>query len=76
MSDHPLSQISAVDAFPTLVSAYRNDPVHRWLYPDGESYPEKMSALMAAVGGASFEMSTAWRLEDADAVALWVPPGC
>jgi GNAT superfamily N-acetyltransferase len=75
MSDHPLSQIPAVAAYPTLVSAYRNDPVHRWLYPDDDTYAEKLPVLIDAVGGAAFEMSTAWRLEDDDAVALWVPPG-
>jgi GNAT superfamily N-acetyltransferase len=75
MSDHPLSQIAAVDAYPTLISAYRSDPVHRWLYPDDDTYVEKLPVLISAVGGAAFEMSTAWRLEDDRAVALWVPPG-
>lgn len=75
MSDHPLSQIPAAQAYPTLISAYRNDPVHRWLYPDDDTYAREMPGLMSAVAGAAFEMSTAWRLEDDSAVALWVPPG-
>ena len=75
MSDHPLSQIPIAAAYPTLVSAYRHDPVHRWLYPDDDTYTREMPALLSAVAGAAFEMSTAWRLEDDSAVALWVPPG-
>jgi GNAT superfamily N-acetyltransferase len=75
MSGHPLSQIPAAEAYPTLISAYRKDPVHRWLYPDDDTYTREMPALISAVAGAAFEMSTAWHLEDESAVALWVPPG-
>ncbi len=77
MSDHPLSPIPAADAdiaYATLISAYRDDPVHRWLYPDDDTYRSTLPTLIEAVGGASFGMSTAWRLGDS-AVALWVPPG-
>jgi GNAT superfamily N-acetyltransferase len=78
MSDRPLSRIPVTDAdsaYATLISAYRDDPVHRWLYPDDAEYAERMPALIAAVGGSAFEMTTAWTLGDVDAVALWVPPG-
>jgi GNAT superfamily N-acetyltransferase len=78
MSDHPLSRIPATDADranTTLISAYRNDPVHRWLYPDDNTYELRMPALVDAVGGSAFEMTTAWNLADYSAVALWVPPG-
>jgi GNAT superfamily N-acetyltransferase len=78
MSDRPLSPIPVAEAdraYETLISAYREDPVHRWLYPDDDSYAVKLPELVAAVGGSAFEMSTAWRLDDYSAVALWVPPG-
>jgi GNAT superfamily N-acetyltransferase len=75
MSDHPLSPISVADADATLVAAYRDDPVHRWLYPDDRAYANNMPPLISAVGGSSFERSTAWRLDGESAVALWVPPG-
>jgi GNAT superfamily N-acetyltransferase len=78
MSDHPASRIPATEsarAYATLTSAYRDDPVHRWLYPDDDSYTENLPTLMSAVGGSAFEMTTAWHLDDYSAVALWVPPG-
>jgi GNAT superfamily N-acetyltransferase len=78
MSDHPLSPIPATRAdraYETLISAYREDPVHRWLYPDDDAYTTKFPALIDAVGGTAFETSTAWQLKDDGAVALWVPPG-
>jgi len=75
MSDHPLSPITVADADATLVAAYREDPVHRWLYPDDKSYEKHMPLLVSAVGGSSFERSTAWRLEGSRSAALWVPPG-
>jgi GNAT superfamily N-acetyltransferase len=77
MSGQLLSRIPAADAdgaHATLVSAYRADPVHRWLYPDDDSYTTNLPRLIDAVGGSAFEMSTAWRLDDG-AAALWVPPG-
>ena len=78
MSDHPLSPVPAAHAdlaYATLTSAYRDDPVHRWLYPDDDTYAEKLPLLIAAIADSAFETSTAWRLDDDPAVALWVPPG-
>jgi ribosomal protein S18 acetylase RimI-like enzyme len=78
MSDHPLSPIPAADAalaYATLVSAYSDDPVYRWLYPDDSSYPDSFPLLVAALADGTFETSTAWQCEGDRAVALWVPPG-
>lgn len=78
MSDHPLSPIPAVDAglaYATLTSAYRDDPVYRWLYPDDATYPHAFPLLVAALAESTFETSTAWQCEGDRAVALWVPPG-
>ena len=78
MSDHPLSPIPASDAhlaYATLTSAYRDDPVYRWLYPDDSSYADQFPLLVAALADSAFETSTAWQCDSERAVALWVPPG-
>ena len=49
--------------------------MHRWLFPDDDTYAAKLPLLIDAVGGRAFEMSTAWQLEYDSAVGLWVPPG-
>ena len=60
--------------FATLVSAFRADPVERWLYPDDDHYDEKFVLFLAAFSGPAFRRGTAWRLDDYAAVALWIPP--
>jgi GNAT superfamily N-acetyltransferase len=65
-------QQRAVD---TLVSAFTEDPVMRWLYPSLEHYRADFPKLLVAFGGAAFDAQTAWRLGDFAAVALWMPPG-
>jgi GNAT superfamily N-acetyltransferase len=59
----------------TLVSAFRADPVERWLFPESQEYLARFPEFVAAFGGKAFEQQTAWRLGDFDAVALWIPPG-
>ena len=61
-------------AFATLLSAFRADPVERWLYPDEQDYDEFFPAFLAAFGGEAFAHDTVWRLDDFAAVALWLPP--
>jgi GNAT superfamily N-acetyltransferase len=58
----------------TLVSAFRADPVERWLYPSDDEYEQHFPAFLAAFGGLAFESGTAWRLGNCTAVALWLPP--
>jgi hypothetical protein len=62
-------------AIRVLVSAFENDPVERWLYPDDAMYREHFPAFIAAFGGDAFHDHTVWRLGDFDAVALWFAPG-
>jgi GNAT superfamily N-acetyltransferase len=62
-------------AIRTLVSAFEEDPVERWLYPDDAEYREHFPAFVAAFGGAAFHDQTVWRLGDFDAVAFWFGPG-
>ena len=62
-------------AIRTLVSAFEDDPVERWLYPDQAQYRRHFPAFIAAFGGAAFRDQTVWRLGDFDAVAFWFGPG-
>ena len=62
-------------AIRTLVSAFEDDPVERWLYPDEAQYRRHFPAFIAAFGGAAFADQTVWRLGDFDAVAFWFRPG-
>jgi GNAT superfamily N-acetyltransferase len=61
-------------AFATLVSAFRADPVERWLYPGDQEYETFFPGFLAAFGGEAFTQGTVWRLDDFAAVALWLPP--
>src|SRR6185437_8791195 len=62
-------------AIRTLVSAFEDDPVERWLYPDDDEYRAHFPAFVAAFGGAAFRDQTVWRLGDFEAVAFWFGPG-
>jgi ribosomal protein S18 acetylase RimI-like enzyme len=62
-------------AYETLVSAFTNDPIERWMYPALEQYRASFPAFVAAFGGRAFSSQTAWCLGDCAAVALWFPPG-
>ena len=61
--------------FATLLSAFRADPVERWLYPDEKDYDEHFPKFLAAFGGEAFAHDTVWQLDDFAAVAMWLPPG-
>ncbi len=58
----------------TLVSAFRDDPVERWLYPSDDAYDEHFPAFVEAFGGGAFAYGTAWQVDDFAGVALWFPP--
>ena len=62
-------------AIRTLVSAFEDDPVERWLYPEDGKYREHFRAFIVAFGGDAFQDQTVWRLGDFDAVAFWFGPG-
>jgi ribosomal protein S18 acetylase RimI-like enzyme len=61
--------------FATLTSAFREDPVERWLYPEERAYDACFPAFLAAFGGEAFAHNTVWRLDDFAVVALWLSPG-
>jgi GNAT superfamily N-acetyltransferase len=62
-------------AIRTLVSAFKDDPVERWLYPEEAQYRRHFPAFVAAFGGTALRDRTVWRLGDFDAVAFWFGPG-
>ncbi len=69
-----LDDHDAERAVATLVSAFSDDPVERWMYPDLQLYRQHFPKFIAALGGKAFEAGTAWGLDDCSAVALWLPP--
>ena len=62
-------------AFATLVSAFTDDPVERWLYPEPQQYLTHFPEFLRAFGGRAFEEHSVWNLGEFSAVALWLPPG-
>jgi ribosomal protein S18 acetylase RimI-like enzyme len=78
MSEFPFSLVRDAEqarAVATLVSAFANDPVERWLWPVDDDYTTHFAELVVAMGGSAFETETAWQLGDSSAVALWFAPG-
>ena len=45
-------------AIRTLLSAFQDDPVERWLYPEEAQYRRHFPAFIAAFGGAAFADQT------------------
>jgi ribosomal protein S18 acetylase RimI-like enzyme len=70
-----VSDVERGRVYETLVSAFTNDPVERWMYPRLEQYLARFPAFVAAFGGRAFSGQTVWCLGDFAAVALWFPPG-
>lgn len=61
-------------AISTIVSAFSNDPVERWLFGDPDGYLTQFPEFVAAFAGDAFEQGTVWRLGDFHAVAIWLAP--
>ena len=78
MSDSHLVALSA-DQWPralaTLVTAFINDPVERWLYPEPWAYLDHFPRFVEAFAGRAVAAGTGWAMDDYGAVALWLPPG-
>ena len=62
-------------AISTIESAFINDSVARWVYPDAQQYLTYMPAIVEAFGGRAFEHGSAYAAPDVHAAALWLPPG-
>ncbi len=59
----------------TLELAFSSDPVMRWFWPHPSAYRAAFPRFVDALGGRAFGCGTAHLLDDARAVALWLPPG-
>jgi ribosomal protein S18 acetylase RimI-like enzyme len=59
----------------TIVSAFIEDPVERWLFPEPLQYLTHFPTFVAAFGGEALAQQTAWTLGEFAAVAVWIPPG-
>jgi GNAT superfamily N-acetyltransferase len=79
MTDEPAFSVLGDDdrerAVATVVSAFADDPVERWLYPEESQYMAHFPAFVTAFGGSAIDRGTAWRLGECAAVAFWFGPG-
>ena len=78
MSAAPFSAVPESEqarAIATLVSAFTDDPVERWLWPETPAYLTHFPRFVAAFGGQAFRDETVWMLGEFSAVALWLAPG-
>jgi ribosomal protein S18 acetylase RimI-like enzyme len=75
LSFSPVGKTEQAKALDTLVSAFSDDPVERWLYPETQEYLTHFPEFLGAFGGRAFDEQTVWSLADFAAVALWLPPG-
>jgi GNAT superfamily N-acetyltransferase len=74
----PFSTVKAsgrANVVSTIVSAFADDPVERWLWPDAAQYVAHFPAFVEAFAGRAFEHATVWALGEFSAVALWLAPG-
>ncbi len=58
-----------------VTSAFVNDPVERWLYPESDLYAQAFPRFARALGSSAVADGTAWCTEDETAVAVWLAPG-
>ncbi len=70
LSFSPVRRDEQARAFATLVSAFTDDPVERWLYPEPQQYLTHFHEFLGAFGGKAFDHQTVWRLGEFAAVAL------
>jgi len=58
-----------------LVAAFIEDPFIRWMFPRPETYFSAFPLVLKYFAGAAFENQTAYRTEETNGAALWLPPG-
>ena len=59
----------------TLVTAFTSDPFIRWMLPEPRQYLLYFPEVLKHFAGGAFDHESAYRSEDFDAAALWLPPG-
>lgn len=58
----------------TIVRAFAADPPSRWLFPGHADYQRHFPTFARALGGAALAHGSAYSIDDAAGVALWLPP--
>jgi len=71
----PARNSDRVRVIATLVSAFIEDPVERWPFPEPAEYLSHFPVFVAAFGGEAFDRQTVWTLGEFVAAAMWIPPG-
>lgn len=74
VSATPVTRIEPAQIMPTLLAAFADDPVIRWLYPDAETYQRAFAEVVRLSAGAAFDAGTVDVSEGGAAVAIWDPP--
>ncbi len=59
----------------TLVTAFTSDPFIRWMLPEPRQYLVYFPEVLTFFAGGAFDHESAYRTEDFNAAALWLPPG-
>ena len=59
----------------TLVTAFTSDPFIRWMLPEPRQYFLYFPEVLKYFAGGAFDHASAYRSEDFNAAALWLPPG-
>ena len=62
--------MGVIPAIATIVAAFIDDPVERWLYPEEAAYLEHFPRFVVAFAGAGIVSA----VQDFAAVAIWLPP--
>ena len=74
-SVRPVTEHEQQQAISALVTAFGQDPVMRWAFPDPQQYLTHFPEFARLFGGRAFESGTAYCAGDFVATALWLPPG-
>lgn len=59
----------------TVVAAFVNDPLMRWMFPDAHQYLTFFPRVIRYYGGSAFDLGTAFRTDDFAGIACWLAPG-
>jgi GNAT superfamily N-acetyltransferase len=61
--------------FATIMLSFSNDPVTRWLMPSAHSYVTHAPVINQIFCGAAIDHQSAYKTENIEGVAMWLPPG-
>jgi GNAT superfamily N-acetyltransferase len=70
----PARESDQASVIATIVAAFIEDPVERWMFPEPLQCLTHFPTFVAAFGSEAFAHETVWTLGEFAAVALWIPP--